>query len=119
MQACGLGARDTLRLEAGMSLYGSDLDEQYSPLESGLDWTVAISDDRDFCGKAALEDPKWNMVGLNLIDKGVLRGHQTVMLNDQEIGLVTSGTFSPSLEKSIALARVNQTLELVQFNSGF
>ena len=108
IQPCGLGARDTLRLEAGMALYGADLDEQHSPLDSGLSWTVAMKDEREFIGRSALQTPaKYQMVGLMLQDKGVLRGHQTVMLNDEVIGEVTSGTFSPTLERSIALARIS------------
>jgi len=109
VQPCGLGARDTLRLESGMALYGNDLDEQHTPLESGLNWTVSLSNDRDFIGKQALTDNPENfkMIGLILLDRGVLRGHQKVLLNDNEIGEITSGTFSPSLEQSIALARVS------------
>ena len=107
VQACGLGARDTLRLEAGMALYGNDLDEIHSPIESGLKWTVSESDAREFIGKAALANPQFKMVGLILTDRGVLRGHQKVHLGDDEIGEISSGTFSPSLEKSIALARVS------------
>jgi len=113
IQPCGLGARDTLRLEAGMSLYGNDLDEQHSPFESGLAWTVSLDSERDFIGMQALTEPaQYNMVGLILLDRGVLRGHQTVHLNDQKIGEITSGTFSPTLEKSIALARVDANAEL-------
>lgn len=112
VQPCGLGARDTLRLEAGMSLYGNDLDEQHTPIESGVAWTVANKDERQFIGKAGLNSTKAWMHGLELLDKGVLRGHQTILLNDEEIGEVTSGTFSPSLEKSIALARLNQKLDI-------
>jgi len=108
---CGLGARDTLRLEAGMSLYGNDLDEEHTPLESGLAWTVALSDDRDFIGKSALSSSTKHMIGLILIDKGVLRSHQSIMLAGQTIGHVTSGTFSPSLQQSIALARLDTPLE--------
>jgi len=108
IQACGLGARDTLRLEAGMSLYGNDLDEQHTPIESGLAWTVSNKDDREFIGKAALASPGYKMIGLILLDRGVLRGHQTVHLNGTQIGEITSGTFSPTLEKSIAIARINQ-----------
>lgn len=104
---CGLGARDTLRLEAGMALYGNDLDEQYTPLDCGLSWTVSITDERDFIGKAALaKAPQYKMVGLLLEDKGVLRAGQQVIVNDQVIGVITSGMFSPTLERSIALARV-------------
>lgn len=107
VQPCGLGARDTLRLEAGMSLYGNDLDEEHTPIESGIAWSVARKDERQFVGKAALESPaRFNMIGLVLLDRGVLRGHQIVLNEEQEIGEITSGTHSPTLEKSIALARV-------------
>lgn len=110
---CGLGARDTLRLESGMSLYGNDLDEHHSPLESGLKWSVSITEGRDFIGKSALSRPTSNnMIGLILLDKGVLRGHQKVLVDDQEIGQITSGTFSPTLQQSIALARVSQSLKI-------
>src|SRR5690606_2571420 len=107
----GLGARDTLRLEAGMNLYGSDMDESTHPLESGLGWTVAWEPaERDFIGRKALEarqaeGAKRKMVGLLLEDRGVLRGHQKVFTAAGE-GEITSGTFSPTLERSIALARV-------------
>ncbi|MGH8399895.1 MAG: glycine cleavage system aminomethyltransferase GcvT, partial [Gammaproteobacteria bacterium] len=109
---CGLGARDTLRLEAAMNLYGSDMDESTTPLESGLNWTVAWEpDDRDFIGRKALvtqrdAGPKRKLVGLILEDRGVLRGHQRVIVSGVGEGEITSGTFSPSLERSIALARV-------------
>lgn len=113
VQPCGLGARDTLRLEAGMALYGNDLDEQHTPLESGLKWTVGLNDDREFIGKAVLLDnPKHHLAGLILNDRGVLRGHQEVYLGDERIGEITSGTFSPSLEKSIGLARLNKKLAI-------
>lgn len=117
VQPCGLGARDTLRLEAGMNLYGSDMSEETSPLISGLGWTLAMEPaDRDFIGRKALEDEKavgvsQKLVGLVLQAKGVLRGHQKVIAEDDKgdvigEGEITSGTFSPSLQKSIALARV-------------
>ena len=105
---CGLGARDTLRLEAGMNLYGQDMDETVSPLESGLAWTVDLASPRDFIGKAALaaHPPLRQQVGLALVDKGgVLRAHQTVH-TDLGDGEITSGTFSPTLNCSIALARL-------------
>jgi aminomethyltransferase len=103
----GLGARDTLRLEAGMNLYGQDMDETVGPLESGLAWTVDLKSDRDFIGKAALlaNPPTQKLIGLLLMDRGVLRGHQKVH-TPHGIGEITSGSFSPTLEKSIALARV-------------
>lgn len=103
----GLGARDTLRLEAGMNLYGQDMDETTSPLESGLGWTVDLISPRDFIGKAALlaHPPTKKLVGLVLLERGVLRGHQTIKTAHGD-GEITSGSFSPTLEKSIALARV-------------
>jgi aminomethyltransferase len=110
----GLAARDTLRLEAGMRLYGADLDEAHSPLESGLEWTVAwVPPNREFIGREALEEQRQRrehsiMVGLVLNDKrGVLRGHQTVHLENGEEGQITSGTFSPTLGIAIGLARVS------------
>lgn len=103
----GLGARDTLRLEAGMNLYGQDMDEQTSPLEAGLAWTVDFEPGRDFIGRAALEaqPPQAQLVGLLLLDRGVLRAHQKV-LTAHGAGEIKSGSFSPTLTQSIALARV-------------
>jgi len=112
VRSCGLGARDTLRLEAGMNLYGNDMTEQTSPLESGLAWTVALEpSDRDFVGRAALEalrarGPEHKLVGLVLDERAVLRSHQRVLVDSLGEGEVTSGTFSPTLERSIGLARV-------------
>ena len=107
VKPCGLGARDTLRLEAGMNLYGQDMDETVSPLDAGLAWTVDLKSERDFVGKAALlaNGQKAQFIGLKLLDKGVLRAHQKVVTAQGE-GEITSGTFSPSLEQSIALARL-------------
>jgi aminomethyltransferase len=113
VRPCGLGARDTLRLEAGMNLYGTDMDETQSPLGSGLSWTVALEPaDRDFIGRSALEKQKAEgslprFVGLVLEGKGVLRGHQKLYDGDLEVGEITSGGFSPTLERSIAMARVD------------
>jgi len=113
VRPCGLGARDTLRLEAGMNLYGQDMDETVGPLESGLTWTVAFDPtDRDFIGRAALEarrsDPALRrFVGLLLEGRGVLRGHQKVLCGGHEVGEITSGGFSPTLERSIAFARIS------------
>jgi aminomethyltransferase len=109
--SCGLGARDTLRLEAGMNLYGNDMDENTHPFESGLAWTVAMQRaERRFIGREALEkaltSPSRQLVGLVLEDRGVLRSHQKVVLPDGSSGETTSGTFSPTLERSIALARI-------------
>ena len=107
----GLGARDTLRLEAGMNLYGTDMDETVSPLSAGMGWTIAWEpSDRDFIGRTSLETLKTQgikhkLVGLILEDKGVLRGHQKVITEFGE-GEITSGSFSPTLSLSIAFARV-------------
>jgi len=109
---CGLGARDTLRLEAAMNLYGSDMDETVSPLEAGLGWTVAWDpSDRDFIGRGPLEKLRGDasrrrFVGLLLEDKGVLRNHQRVVVEGVGDGEITSGGFSPTIGRSIALARV-------------
>ncbi len=109
---CGLGARDTLRLEAGMNLYGNDMDETTSPLESNLTWTIAFEPvERNFIGRNVLEKEKAagiknKLVGLVLEGKGVLRSHQKVVVEGVGEGEVTSGTFSPSLKLSIALARL-------------
>ena len=120
----GLGARDTLRLEAGMNLYGNDMDESHHPLESGLGWTVAFEpQSRDFIGRAALTRLRAAgcaaFVGMVLEERGVLRAHQTVNAagtaagpaaasGPHKLGEITSGTFSPTLNCSIALARVAQ-----------
>ncbi len=110
--SCGLGARDTLRLEAGMNLYGQDMDEGTHPFESALGWTVALdSPGREFVGREALvkiraAGPARKLVGLLLEDRGVLRGHQKVRVEGVAAGEITSGTFSPTLERSIAFARV-------------
>jgi aminomethyltransferase len=106
----GLGARDTLRLEAGMNLYGQDMDETASPWEANLGWTVSLDEGRDFIGRAALEAQKARgdhrvMVGLVMDDKGVLRHGQRVV-TPQGDGEILSGSFSPTLGKSIAFARV-------------
>ncbi len=110
VKPCGLGARDSLRLEAGMNLYGQDMDETTSPLESGLAWTVAMKDDRDFIGRAALETQiaggiHMRLVGLVLEDRGVLRAGQPVRTS-RGSGLTTSGGFSPTLNRAIAFARI-------------
>lgn len=110
VKPCGLGARDSLRLEAGMSLYGQDMDESVTPLVSGLGWTVAMKDDRDFIGRKALESQKANGItrrfsGVVLAGRGVLRHDQTVRTGQGE-GVLTSGGFSPTLERAIGLARL-------------
>lgn len=112
IKPCGLGARDTLRLEAGMNLYGTDMDESISPLEAGLGWTIAWDPaDRDFIGRGPLSDMRANpgrrkFAGLLLESKGVLRNHQRVVVDGKDDGEITSGGFSPTLERSIAMARI-------------
>jgi aminomethyltransferase len=109
---CGLACRDTLRLEAGMLLYGQDMDETKTPLESGLEWTITWnSEDRRFIGMDALllqkqQGTKEKIVGLTLMDKGIMRHGQKVVIAGEQNGIITSGSYSPTLERSIALARV-------------
>jgi aminomethyltransferase len=109
VKPAGLGARDTLRLEAGMNLYGQDMDDNVSPLDAGLAWTVDLVSERDFIGKAALRKAgqQQQFVGLILREKGgILRAHQKVVAASGSAGEITSGTFSPSMQQAIALARV-------------
>lgn len=117
VKPAGLGARDTLRLEAGLNLYGNDMDEQVTPLESGIAWTVEWSPpERDFIGRAALEaqraedshGPVNCLLGIVLSGRGIPRTGQQVLIDGQLVGMVTSGTFSPTLKKSIALVRFNR-----------
>jgi aminomethyltransferase len=111
VKPCGLGARDTLRLEAGMNLYGQDMDETVTPLEAGLAWTVDFKDAaRDFIGKPALLAQQARgglrqLLGLVLLDKGILRAHQKV-ITPHGNGETTSGSFAPTLNRSIAFARL-------------
>lgn len=110
VKPAGLGARDTLRLEAGMNLYGQDMDESVTPYEAGLAWTVSLDEGRDFIGRAALEAQKaagvpTQLIGLVMDDKGVLRHGQGVLTANGQ-GEILSGTFSPTLGKAIAFARV-------------
>lgn len=115
---CGLGARDTLRLEAGMNLYGQDMDETISPLSANMGWTVTWEpSERDFVGRDALEELNRSvtdkLVGLVMTEKGVLRAGQKVRVGEGEgEGVITSGTFSPTLGHSIAMARVPATKDL-------
>jgi len=110
VEPCGLGSRDTLRLEAGMNLYGNDMDESITPLDCGLAWTVAWQPEtRDFTGRAALEqqlasNEAKTFCGLILQGRGVLRHGQKIYVDGTEVGVVTSGSFSPTLQKSIAFA---------------
>ncbi|MFW2440839.1 MAG: glycine cleavage system aminomethyltransferase GcvT [Arenicellales bacterium] len=118
VEPIGLGARDTLRLEAGMALYGQDMNETVSPLISGLGWTVAWQpEERGFIGREALQVEKSNgleqrMVGLLLTGRGVLRSHQQVQFTDGSSGEITSGSYSPTLAGSIALARVPASVKI-------
>lgn len=106
---CGLGARDTLRLEAGLNLYGTDMDISQTPLDSNLTWTVLMTEDRDFIGKRALmaqsQTPHAQLVGIVLLEKGVLRNHLPVTAGSLK-GMITSGSFSPTIGRGIAMARV-------------
>lgn len=112
VRPCGLGARDTLRLEAGMNLYGNDMDEEVSPLEANMGWTIDWNDEsREFIGKSALAAEKEagvknKLVGLVLEGKGVIRAHMKVIVEGVGEGETTSGTMSPTLKKSIGMARV-------------
>ncbi|UGQ48896.1 glycine cleavage system aminomethyltransferase GcvT [Massilia endophytica] len=115
VKPAGLGARDTLRLEAGMNLYGQDMDESVNPLDAGLAWTIDLVSERDFIGKAALQAKGQNaqFVGLILREKGgVLRAHQKVIAASGETGEITSGTFSPTMQQAIALARVPMGVQI-------
>jgi aminomethyltransferase len=110
VRPCGLGARDTLRLEAGMNLYGQDMDETVSPFEAGLAWTVSLDDGRDFIGREVLaaqsrDGAPRQMVALVMDERGVLRHGQPV-LSDAGAGEILSGTFSPTLARAIAFARI-------------
>lgn len=112
---CGLGARDTLRLEAGMNLYGLDMDETVSPLAANMAWTISWEPtDRNFIGREVLEAQRvagdqHKLVGLVMQEKGVLRTGLKVLVNGEE-GVITSGTFSPTLGHSIAMARVPRSI---------
>ena len=112
VKPCGLAARDTLRIEAGLLLYGQDMDETTTPLESGLNWTVSWDpQDRDFIGRGALlsqkqKGLKQKLVGLSLQDKAIMRAGQKVVIEGLPDGIITSGTFSPILNQSVAFARV-------------
>jgi len=110
VKPAGLGARDTLRLEAGMNLYGQDMDEDVTPWEANLGWTVSLDEGRDFIGRAALEQQQAAgvprvMIGVVLDEKGVLRHGQNVLAANGE-GEILSGSFAPTLDKAIAFARV-------------
>ncbi len=110
VKPCGLGARDTLRLEAGMNLYGQDMDERINPLAAGLAWTLALKDDRRFIGRSALEAAQAEghdeFISLVLTGRGVLRAHMPVRFANGVTGETTSGGFAPTMKQSIAFARV-------------
>lgn len=116
-QPCGLGARDTLRLEAGLNLYGQDMDESTLPAEANLNWVLAWRDgDRQFIGRNALEskqpETQKQLVGVVLLERGVLRSEQVVVKDEQTVGHVTSGTFSPTIQRGIGLIRVDRSIEI-------
>lgn len=117
IRPCGLGARDTLRLEAGMNLYGVDMDTTVTPLECGMGWTVAWNPaERDFIGRKALEAQRLaghhrRQIALVMRTRGVLRGHQPVLVEGEVVGEITSGTFSPTIGCAIAFARVRDVPE--------
>ncbi|MGB0494905.1 MAG: glycine cleavage system aminomethyltransferase GcvT [Kangiellaceae bacterium] len=116
VKPCGLGARDTLRLEAGMNLYGNEMNESVSPLEANMAWTIDWKNEaRDFIGKSSLVSHKESgvknkLVGLILEGKGVIRSHMKVVIDDEAAGETTSGTMSPTLKQSIGVARVPKTV---------
>lgn len=114
VKPCGLGARDTLRLEAGMNLYGQDMDALTTPSQAGLSWTVSLADEnRDFVGRQAIESfpAPGQMLGLQLQDKGVMRAHMVVQTGAGE-GEITSGTMSPTLGISVAMARLPESVSI-------
>jgi aminomethyltransferase len=109
VEPCGLGARDTLRLEAALPLWGNDVDETTNPYEAGLGWVVSLDDGAEFAGRAALQRIKAagvtrKLAHLKALDRGVIRGHCPVLRGDETVGAVTSGSFSPTLGTSIAMA---------------
>ena len=115
---CGLGARDTLRLEAAMSLYGQEIDETTTPLEAGLGWVVHFKDKQDFIGRSALEQQKAEgikrrLVGIEMSGRHIARHGYKIIHEGQEVGEVTSGTLAPTVGKAIALAYVSQPLSKV------
>ncbi|MFA5561522.1 MAG: glycine cleavage system aminomethyltransferase GcvT [Eubacteriales bacterium] len=106
---CGLGARDTLRLEASMPLYGHELDEDITPFEAGLHFAVKMEKD-DFLGKSALErlgPPKRKRVGLTITGRGIVREHTALYVGTQPVGITTSGTYLPYLGKAVAMALID------------
>lgn len=107
LQACGLGCRDTLRLEAAMPLYGHELSEEITPIESGLKTFVKLDKEKFIAQDALSMTPKRRRIGLELVDRGIAREHTQVLVDGKEVGFVTSGTMSPTLGKAIAMAIVD------------
>lgn len=108
---CGLGARDTLRLEAAMPLYGHEMNDNITPLEAGLNFTVKMQKE-DFLGKKAIEakgEPQITRVGIKVTGRGIAREHNSVYIGDEKIGETTSGTYCPYLNGAYAMAFVNKT----------
>jgi aminomethyltransferase len=120
VKPAGLGARDTLRLEAGLMLYGNDMDENTTPLEVPLKWTISFGKTQEFIGKKALSNihPSRKLVGFEVMEKRIARQGNKVLVNGLEVGFVTSGSFSPTLRKSIGFCFVpvdvlqNQSLQI-------
>ncbi|WP_163969984.1 glycine cleavage system aminomethyltransferase GcvT [Oceanobacillus halotolerans] len=115
LEPIGLGARDTLRFEANLALYGQELSKDITPIEAGLSFAVKVKKDADFIGKDVLKEQKENgparkLVGIEMIDKGIPRTGYPVFVGDEEVGFVTSGTQSPTLNKNIGLALVKSEL---------
>jgi aminomethyltransferase len=122
IKPAGLGARDTLRLEAGLMLYGNDIDENTTPLEVPLKWTVKL-EKKEFIGKKALTTQQINrkLVGFEVLEKRVARQRNEVLMNSQKVGFVTSGSFSPTLKKSIGFCFVPMYVlpnQLIEINIG-
>lgn len=112
LSLCGLGCRDTLRLEAGLLLYGQDIDESTNPLEAGLGWTVPFERKGNFIGRRALEKIREEglqrkLMGFVLKGRGVLRPGYTVIIDGEEAAVLTSGSYAPTLERSIGLGYMN------------
>ncbi len=114
VKPCGLGARDTLRLEAGMNLYGQDMDENTLPQDAGLAWTVSLADNRQFIGKDKIQNAKqkYKFLGLILESGGILRAHQIITSKNGNNGEITSGGYSPTMQKSIAMAKLPLEVEI-------
>ena len=107
---CGLGARDTLRMEAAMPLYGHEMDDEISPLETGLKFAVKMGKEEDFIGKKAMEErgePEITRIGLKVTGRGIIREHQDIYIGEKKIGHTTSGTHCPFLGYPIAMALVD------------